>query len=154
MRAVKISEYQYIEESNSELYKLNEKIQEVAQQVNDRITEVLAECVAECGSTLDELISQRLDKLSTVQECVDDVCMSLQDYYESRSEKWQGSDNGETYNQWREVWMEAQDQLANSCVEVDVFNHINTDGCNDAFGLEIEITPNDIELPPRTPDEM
>ena len=48
--------------------------------------------------------------IQDLEETVDEVTSAQQSYYDSRSQKWQESDSGEAYHEWKEQW----EDLANA----------------------------------------
>jgi uncharacterized coiled-coil DUF342 family protein len=102
-----------------------------------------------------EILSPELDRLNALREGIEQALETLEEdssslvgdmeeYYEDRSERWQGSENGEQYQDWINAWSNLSSELPNVPDEVSAYDFDN---------LLEEVEVEDEVLPPRDSTE-
>ena len=76
----------------SHLTQESAEVEEAAMGVNEKI------------ATLNEKISAYNNTLKNVRDFRDDLVQRMQDHYDGKPEKWQGSDEGSNYQDWMDSW--------------------------------------------------
>ena len=101
--------------------KLSKKDLTLKQEHANKLTETyekLDAAVSTFNAAMEEAwekVQEALDEHNTAIESANewrgDIAQQMQDYYDNRSEKWQESDKGSEYEQWKSEWEESFDQV-------------------------------------------
>ncbi|WP_318515657.1 hypothetical protein [Photobacterium leiognathi] len=145
MQSIHIHDYQAINELSEELFQIGNDSEQLIEHLNAKIKHLLFNTKLGDENIFD-LIERYQSRKNQLVEEVSEQTYCMNDYYESRSERWLKGDNGERYGDWRDCWTEYQDRLATVEFKLSVFNFL--DGKEQSFGLDIA-TPELLDLPVR-----
>jgi uncharacterized coiled-coil DUF342 family protein len=60
---------------------------------------------------VEEAVAKYNEAISQASEFKDEVCSEAQEYYDERSEKWQESEKGKSYQEWIDEWESCLDEI-------------------------------------------
>ncbi|WP_318521236.1 hypothetical protein [Photobacterium leiognathi] len=147
MRKVKQDEFDELESDISDLFQLGEQAKDLVGFVNDKIKEILESTTTDNGYTLTELVAAFDEKRTSIHDRVREIYGEQETYYYDRSERWQGSGNGEAYKEWMNNWEYCESLACDAQIELKPIEY-ETLG---EYGLDIGVT-DQFELPPTKPD--
>ena len=128
---------QLSKEQNKTLHTLNIDAQATGNDLEVAITKY-NEILADIKLALDTALNAHNEKLTELRDFSNDIVSEIQEYMDERSDKWQESENGERYAEWKSSW----EDLEFEHIEIDTADELEPWGPPENFFESV-----DTELP-------